>query len=981
MAKEFISVERTVSPRPRSKRRRESGAVSGGGSVTVIQNGSGDSHANRSALDQISTDGDGYQYLTRYAEVTDPDTGDTSFMTVKEKVKAGYADTAHDLTANSPIRTLYLSRTEDDVAGGRITFARGLTSVGAVVFQSGAAIFGDAGITGSLHIGGGTLRWVPGAEEGDGYLEFSHSVASQGSVSAGGIGSGGGNGGGSVTSIGMTVPQGFTVSPSSISQSGTFAVGFASGYSLPSNNLQASWTAKQDAIGDLATIRQNAANGNTAYGWGNHANAGYLTQHQSLAGYALTSWVEQNWLVKDFSSVDIEVGGIINGDFIPAYVGLENGVLTVENCRLAIDVPYYTSELENDSGFITSSALRGYATETWVGSNYLRLTGGTMTGSLTIGNVTIYGTGSNGGVNSILIGDDAYIGDGNLAGGIGIKAKNSNVQAGIKFFTNEGKSCGELLARADKNLTYEGNLIWHEGNDGSGSGLDADLLDGYHANGLFTSFIQDSVSISATIGGVTKSIQAPTVSFLNNHSEAQSSPNIPTTKFSGTKFGTSTGLYLTGTYLDSSTPCNYGNILNIIGAGAGQLLAEWCGGYVTGHLFYRSHRDNNSTGGWSPWKTIAFIDDNVASATHATSAGSADTLTTARRLWGEPFDGSGDVSGSLTGVIDIHLTGQLQHDNAWYFGPGAGDGSGFYNLYRTGVGFVYRTNPADGIVTYCQGLAVASGRSLTLNGQEYNAICNVANANGAITVNRFENATAIRNALSFKWYDTDWQIGNIRGGATNSQGFGVTKNNDTLVFAINETRAYIPGSVGIGTPSPTYKLDVAGTLRATSNILTNGYVQIGNARLVWDSANNAIRVEGVSGAANLYATGGLASLGIGGGSSGSVTNLTVTDTLRIKAGSSGYHSIKNKSINGNNYLRLSGDSGICLDNDTVIDGTLSVDGVGGLHVEDGVEAYGNITAGGDLTVGGDVKVDYNGDTYRLNVQAAINAGILTQVTA
>lgn len=33
---------------------------------------------------------------------------------------------------------------------------------------------------------------------------------------------------------------------------------------------------KQDAISDLATIRSNAANGNTAYGWGNHANAGYI---------------------------------------------------------------------------------------------------------------------------------------------------------------------------------------------------------------------------------------------------------------------------------------------------------------------------------------------------------------------------------------------------------------------------------------------------------------------------------------------------------------------------------------------------------------------------------------------------------------------------------------------------------------------------------------------------------------------------------
>lgn len=32
-----------------------------------------------------------------------------------------------------------------------------------------------------------------------------------------------------------------------------------------------------------------------------------------------------------------------------------------------------------------------------------------------------------------------------------------------------------------KNLTVNGNKVWHAGNDGSGSGLEADLLDGYHA--------------------------------------------------------------------------------------------------------------------------------------------------------------------------------------------------------------------------------------------------------------------------------------------------------------------------------------------------------------------------------------------------------------------------------------------------------------------------------------------------------------------
>lgn len=40
------------------------------------------------------------------------------------------------------------------------------------------------------------------------------------------------------------------------------------------------------------------------------------------------------------------------------------------------------------------------------------------------------------------------------------------------------------LTISDSSITYKGNKVWHAGNDGSGSGLDADLLDGYHINNI-----------------------------------------------------------------------------------------------------------------------------------------------------------------------------------------------------------------------------------------------------------------------------------------------------------------------------------------------------------------------------------------------------------------------------------------------------------------------------------------------------------------
>lgn len=135
--------------RPRSERLRELGGEStGGGSTVVTVNGSGSVvssndhyHANKQALDQISTDADGYEYLTRQKEVTD-DKGNAVYEQITEKVKAGYADVANDLTEDSPIRKQFLSRLVDDVAKGNITFEQAIRVAG-VSYMGGGAEFGE----------------------------------------------------------------------------------------------------------------------------------------------------------------------------------------------------------------------------------------------------------------------------------------------------------------------------------------------------------------------------------------------------------------------------------------------------------------------------------------------------------------------------------------------------------------------------------------------------------------------------------------------------------------------------------------------------------------------------------------------------------------------------------------------------------------------------------------------------------------------
>ena len=132
--------------RPRSKRLQELGVSSAtavGGSVVTINSGGvvtpGNTHyhANKAALDQISTDADGYQYLTRLVENEDGTTQE-----VTEKVKAGYADYAGSIPPEMLANLPFISKLADDVAKGNITFEQMITVLGLSVFRGGAQ-FGE----------------------------------------------------------------------------------------------------------------------------------------------------------------------------------------------------------------------------------------------------------------------------------------------------------------------------------------------------------------------------------------------------------------------------------------------------------------------------------------------------------------------------------------------------------------------------------------------------------------------------------------------------------------------------------------------------------------------------------------------------------------------------------------------------------------------------------------------------------------------
>ncbi len=102
----------------------------------------------------------------------------------------------------------------------------------------------------------------------------------------------------------------------------------------------------------------------------------------------------------------------------------------------------------------------------------------------------IFYSTSNGLGTNYRVGDDAWLGDINLNNTLRL----SGVQSANNGYIVFGNADTKALGRAGLgDLTYGGSTVWHAGNDGSGSGLDADLLDGKHGS--------DYLNLNTAVGG------------------------------------------------------------------------------------------------------------------------------------------------------------------------------------------------------------------------------------------------------------------------------------------------------------------------------------------------------------------------------------------------------------------------------------------------------------------------------------------------
>lgn len=208
----------------------------------------------------------------------------------------------------------------------------------------------------------------------------------------------------------------------------------------------------------------------------------------------------------------------------------------------------------------------------------------------------------------------------------------------------------------------------------------ADKVDGVHANGLLTALSNSGKGISITVGGTTKSISNISVNYASSAGNADTVDGYHASHLfvkrgrlgaynidKETTFGTRDIQPESEVTISGKRPFNGWGTLLVIGSIDGSSNHQLA---FTGdnRMFIRCAYGTSNNYNTKDWATVALTSDNVASATK---------LATARSIWGQSFDGTGNVSGSLSGVGHI----QFSADNSYSIGTTTSEAAHTYTRH------------------------------------------------------------------------------------------------------------------------------------------------------------------------------------------------------------------------------------------------------------------------------------------------------------
>lgn len=326
---------------------------------------------------------------------------------------------------------------------------------------------------------------------------------------------------------------------------------------------------------------------------------------------------------------------------------------------------------------------------------------------LATGDVVAYATGNydiispiagTGALGMVKVGSGLNIAtDGTLsvAGDIGGSVSGITKTGGGNALTDVELTNDNKIIAFTKGLTF-----WHKDNDGAGSGLDADLLDGYHAgfaNGqvaLYANFPSWSTLIfQGLLRSDYESVNYPTEDFIKAICKwaIKSYANRGTITVQGKAVPNSSGWLVLSLYSDS-------------GFDATTLLPRYCSGQynnLDGNV--RMFGTNNYV-----WRYSGTFTGNVSSATK---------LQTARTIWGQNFNGTQNVSGNMTGVGNITMSGNIYMNNARNIYAKNTDGSDMPIFYTNSSNelVIGTGNAQKEARTYLSGLEIVFRTSASLN--------------------------------------------------------------------------------------------------------------------------------------------------------------------------------------------------------------------------------------------------------------------------